>query len=1141
MIQPVLFAVMVSLAELWRSYGVEPAAVIGHSQGEIAAACVAGILSVDDAARLVVLRSAALTALSGDGAMATVWCSAEEAGRRMGSGLSVATMNGPLSTTVCGSVEEVDSFVAACERDGLRARRIDVDYASHSEQVERIRDALVAVEVSPRVGEVPLWSTVTGDWVDGADLDSGYWYRNLREPVRFGQGVEALAGLGYGVFVEVSPHPVLTAAMQDCVDMAGSGAVVVESLRRDQGGLDRFLRSVGGAFVGGVDVDWRSVVRGGGVVDLPTYAFQHTPYWLEPTGAQAHPKTDHPLLGDTVELPDGGGFVHTNRLSLSTHPWLDDHRVHDHAIVAGAALVEMVLRAAEHVDCGDIEELVIHTPLVIPENGTVVVRTVTGSAGKSGARAVTIYSGTNGEWIRHASSTVVPALQSIPRWETQWPPLGAEQISLEGMYETLRKRGLGYGHTFCGMRALWRNGETLFAEVALPESEHAAIGRFGIHPALLDATLHPVVQNELVRESADQAVKLPFVWSGVRLYAAGATTLRVTLAPNGAGATRVEATDVSGAPVLLVESLQSLPINTDHLAVSRAVDHGQLFGIDWVPVPGTPTATVDDVYEVDGPPAAVLNRIRDWALSHSGRLAVVTRDAESDPEHGAVWGLVRSAQSEHPDRFVLVDLPAGEMDPGCELATAAMTCGHPQVAVRDGGIFTPRLTEVQANEQPVASFDGSVLITGGTGVLGALTARHLVSAYGVRSLTLVSRRGAEAPGAAELRAELESAGAQVDIRAVDVAHRDDLARVLSSISNLRAVIHTAGVLDDGTLSALTAERFEAVMRPKLTAARNLHELTLGTDLAHFVLFSSIAGTFGAVGQAAYAAANAALDSLARLRSDLGLPALSIAWGLWDEASGMTGHLSERDLQRNARNGVLGMSNSDGLALFDAGVRSGRPAVQAARLDLDRLRTPVVTTTRRRSAANQEAPESSLAELLVRAPKPDRDRIALDAVRGAIAAVVGIGDGAQVAPQQAFKEMGFDSLMAVELRNRLSALTDTRLPATLVFDHPSPESVANHLVELLAIDTEMQSDTEVSVLSELDRIETMLMDSVPGDSPTRQAVTDRLRDLVTRWTRTISDGAMTDVRHALDDASLAEVFDFIDQQFGTEPEGSSDVY
>ncbi|MFF0818740.1 SDR family NAD(P)-dependent oxidoreductase [Rhodococcus sp. NPDC003318] len=1143
-IQPVLFAVMVSLAQLWRSCGVEPAAVIGHSQGEIAAACVAGILSVEDAARLVVLRSAALTALSGDGAMASVWCSAEEAERRMGPGLSVATMNGPLSTTVCGPVEEVVAFVADCERDGLRARRIDVDYASHSEQVERIRDALVAVEVSPGSGVVPLWSTVTDGWVDGADLDSGYWYRNLREPVRFGQGVEALAGLGYGVFVEVSPHPVLTGAMQDCVDVAGGSSVVVESLRRDQGGFDRFLRSVGVAFTAGVDVDWRSVVGGGGgVIDLPTYAFQHTPYWLEPTGAQAQSTVDHPLLGDTVELPDRGGFVHTIRLSLSTHPWLTDHRVHDHAIVAGAALVEMVLRAAEHVDCGDIEELVIHTPLLIPESesGTVVVRTVTGSAAESGARAVTIHSETNGEWIRHASATVVPALQSVPRWETLWPPLGAEPIPLDGVYDTLRKHGIGYGHAFRGMRAMWRNGQTLFAEVALPESEHTAIRQYGIHPALLDATLHPVVQDELVRESADHAVKLPFVWSGVRLYATGATTLRVTLAPNGAGATRVQATDVSGAPVVLIESLKSLPINTDHLAVSRAVDNGQLFGIDWVPVATTPTATIDDVYEVDGPPAAALTRLRDWALSDSGRLAVVTRDAESDPEHGAVWGLVRSAQSEHPDRFVLVDLPAGDMDAGCELATAAMTCGHPQVAVRDGGLVTPRLNEIQSSEQPVASFDGSVLITGGTGVLGALTARHLVSAYGVRSLTLVSRQGSEAPGAAELRAELEAAGAQVNIRACDVADRDDLARLLSSITDLRAVIHTAGVLDDGTLSALTTERFEAVMRPKLTAARNLHELTLGTDLAHFVLFSSIAGTFGSVGQAAYAAANAALDSLARLRGDLGLPALSIAWGLWDEASGMTGHLSERDLQRNARNGVLGMSNSDGLALFDAGVRSGRPAVQAARLDLDRLRTPLVAATRRITAASREVPETSLAELLVRAPKTDRDRIALDAVRGAIAAVVGIGDGAQVEPQQAFKEMGFDSLMAVELRNRLSALTDTRLPATLVFDHPSPESVASHLVELLAPETEMHSDTEVSVLSELDRIETMLMDSLPGDNPTRQAVADRLQDLVALWSRTISDRATTDVRHALDNASLAEVFDFIDQQFGTEPEGSHDVH
>ncbi|WP_425553661.1 type I polyketide synthase, partial [Dactylosporangium salmoneum] len=422
---------------------------------------------------------------------------------------------------------------------------------------------------------------------------------------------------------------------------------------------------------------------------------------------------------------------------------------------------------------------------------------------------------------------------------------------------------------------------------------------------------------------------------------------------------------------------------------------------------------------------------------------------------------MRSVQSEHPDRFVLVDV-----DEHDEAALArAIACGEPQVAVCAGTLRVPRLARLTgAAPSPVTlGGDGTVLITGGTGALGGLLARHLVARHGVRHLALVSRRGQDAPGASELAAELTGLGADVVVARCDAADREALAALLAELTARRrisAVVHAAGVLADGTAESLTADQLATVLRPKAEAALNLHDLTRGLGLDAFILFSSGAGTLGNAGQGNYAAASMVLDALAQRRRADGLPALSLAWGYWDRTGDMAGHLDAGRLAWIARYGAAPLPVEQGLALFDAALAAGEPVQLPLRWDRAVLRRraadgtlpPILRGLVRapaRRAAESGTAASGLAARLGGLPPEQRDAVLLDLVRARVAEVLGHAGSDSIGPDQAFRALGLDSLTAVELRNRLAAATGLRLPTTLVFDHPTPAALARHLAgELL---------------------------------------------------------------------------------------------
>ncbi|WP_394848509.1 amino acid adenylation domain-containing protein [Pendulispora brunnea] len=840
-VQPVLFAVMVSLAAVWRSMGIEPDAVIGHSQGEIAAAYVAGALSLEDAAKVVTLRSRALIQLAGQGAMAAVDLGADALGphlARFGERLSIAAINSPHTAVVSGEPEAVDALLAELEAAGTFARKVRVDYASHSAQIAPLEGALLQAlsGLAPRTPSLPLYSTVTGKRLDEGELDAAYWVRNLRRTVRFGDATASLLGDGYRLFVEVSPHPVLTPALQDAFESANVSAAAVGTLRRDDGDLGRILASLGELHVLGHPVDWSAVFAPDSAqrVALPTYAFQRERYWIDVPRALA-PSQDPLLRVDWTELP-------STDLPLA------------------AAFQAPALRIEHHDD----------------------------------------------------------------------------------------------------LSALLAN--------------------------------------------LDQGAPVPEL-ALLHCPATGAT---------------VEAADL---------------ISAAHRATQGALSLLQRWLAD--------------------------ERLASCTLVVLTQRAIATRVEEdvTDLAHAPLWGLVRSAQLEHPDRTLrIIDLDDTEASQ--RALPRALASAESQLALRDGRIRAPKLAYVASPAQlpPLALRpEGTVLITGGTGMLGALVARHLVQKHGVRHLLLSSRQGAAAPAAEALKQELEASGARVTLAACDAADRNAVEALLASVAPehpLTAVLHAAGTLDDGLLGSLTPARLQAVLRTKVDAAVHLHELSQNLDLSAFVLFSSLTGVLGSPGQANYAAANAFLDAIAHHRRSRGLSALALDWGYWAEKSSMTAHLTAADLRRMARGGVRPLSNEEGLALFDAALQRNdtlvaagfdAAALQAQAETIPPLLQGLVRAQAPRALASNAQSGASLEQRLLLLPPEDRERTLLDLVRTEVAAVLGLSSDV-LEPHRPLRELGLDSLMAVELRTRLGKLTGTRIPVGTFFAQTSVRALAELLGE-----------------------------------------------------------------------------------------------
>ncbi len=824
-VQPILWAVMVSLAQVWRELGAEPAAVVGHSQGEVAAAVVAGVLDLDDAAAVVCARSRLVAATSG--AMAIIGGPAEEAATLLVERhplVGVAARNSATETVVSGPAEAVEALLADPDVGTLFVRRVAVDYAAHSPSMDGLRGELIdaIAGITPRPAQVPWFSAVETDdgeqrLVEGPEAGPEYWFANLRRAVAFHPAVAALAARGHRHFMEVSAHPTLTTAIGDILAGAGiDGAAVHGTLRRGVDGAAAVATAALSAWTAGARIDVGAllppvpadaVTRA--ATELPTYAFDHHQrHWLDRgavtdlSGAGLDP-TGHPLLLGATQLVNRDELVLSGRLDPARTGWLADHAVEGTALLPGTGFAELVWRAADEAGCDHVDELTLHTPALIPPGG-VDIQVLVGAPDEDGRRFVTVATRRAGVWTRHAEAVVRPGAAEPPAAPEQWPPAGAEPVDVEGFYPAAAEAGYGYGAAFTGLRSVWTRdgaaGREVFAEVALPEGVRDTAGDYALHPALLDAALH--ASGYLGADAS--TVRLPFSWTGLALHATGATDLRVHLTASDAGTdeltTAIAVFDPSGAPVASAEALVMRPMARGALTAPVAGIDDALFTVDWaaltdagddadpalmqwcvleaagagdlateiadecladpsaVPVYADvdalvaaldaggvlPDMTVVPVQVPDGDPAAasaaltagVLAAAQRWLaeprLAHT-RMAVVTTGAVeaagtgprsgADVAAAAVWGLVRSAQSEHPDRFLLVDrdpAPAGAMAPTVATAVAtAVTTHEPQVALRGDDVLAARLgrpdpTALQLPEEPGwrIDADGSGTTTG---------------------------------------------------------------------------------------------------------------------------------------------------------------------------------------------------------------------------------------------------------------------------------------------------------------------------------------------------------------------------------------------------------------------------------------------
>ncbi|MGQ5668583.1 SDR family NAD(P)-dependent oxidoreductase [Streptomyces sp. ECR2.10] len=729
-------------------------------------------------------------------------------------------------------------------------------------------------------------------------------------------------------------------------------------------------------------------------------------------------------------------------------------------------------------------------------------------------------------WTRHAHGVLTPAETPAPAHPEPvgdtgaWPPPDAEELDpaeVDALYEASREAGLGHGSAFRALTAVWRAGDEVYAEAVIPKELQADALRAALHPVLLDEALHTAT-------ALGRAGSVAVAWRDCTLHAASAEALRIRVRPRADGALRLDLTDDTGAPIATVGEVTVAPAAELPLPATEVGLSGDLFAVEWVElasrsseltatqpvVLGDGPAPADAVRYADadalfaaldrtgGPvpellflpvhtegaelPAGVheatartLGVLQHWTADErtaGARLVVVTRHAASvrdgepvaDLAASAVRGLLRSAQSENPGRFLLVDTD-GDAGPDALLTAAAhaLDGGETEIALRAGRVYGARLTQHRAGATAAAAaFDPerTVLVTGAGGTVAAAVARHLVTAHGVRHLLLAGRRGPDAPGAAELRASLEEAGAEVTIAACDVADPAALAGLLAGVDEahpLGAVFHAAGVIDDGVIGTLTAERLSAVLRPKADAAVHLERLTRDLNLSAFVLFSSSAATFGGPGQGNYAAANAFLEALATTLRAQGRPAYALGWGLWAEDSGMTAALGAADRGRMARAGVAALPTGDAVALLDRALAQERAVLLPVRLDLAAaraagtptpalLRDPAAPARRTRSAGRAGVrPARALAAL----PEAERPAAVLRLLQTEIAAVLGHAPGIPAAdPERAFRDLGFDSLTAVDLRNALERRTGLKLAPTVAFDHPTPAALAAHLLRAL---------------------------------------------------------------------------------------------
>ncbi|WP_437309429.1 SDR family NAD(P)-dependent oxidoreductase [Sorangium sp. So ce388] len=1113
--QAALFTVEYALTELWRSWGVEPEAVMGHSVGEYVAACVAGVMSVEDGLRLVVERGRLMAGLREAGAMASVQASVEEVLRELGDepGVSIAADNGPTQVVLSGREDALRSACAKLEARGLKTKALKVSHAFHSELMEPMLGGLerAASQVSMSAPRCVLVSNVTGREAGEEVTRAEYWRRHTREAVRFAEGMRTLRDRGVNTFVEIGPHPALLA-------MGLAEGLSVPSLRRGRDEWETIAEAVAKLYAAGVDIDWRGFDRPyrRRAASAPTYAWQRQRYWIDeaPAAPRLGASGSWRLSGAPLDVP-GPTLHQVVPIGPNRQGYLADHVVHGHTVVPGAFYLSTLLAVAADrlgATAATLRDVQFVKPLVLDRDIDLHV-VLTPAADEGHAFTVATRDGGGAEWRTHAQGKLLIDAAS----PTDGPALEAlvaacvDERSLEGQFD---KGAIQWGPRWRWIREL-RSGDGV-GLVRLDPVAGTSFDEAPIHPTLIDNGF----VASFVQAESDGAPVLPWAITELRWYGDRVRGGSCHARMRSGGSAEVVTSDLqifgeSGAIVAEIAGFtckrapRDAFLGTDAARVPllrlawrevSAEAHAEVEPGRWLVLTkgsalGREVAsrlggeTVRGASEIASSSEAISGVVSvlgaEWEGEDVGagaeeltkatvaalqalvgrkgpsRLYVVTARAQAVGESetvsaagAALWGLGRVIREEHPELgCTLVDVEGGAEDASWVAAELRAGDEEPERAWRGGRRYVSRLVKTARGPSDKESHasEGTVLVTGGLGALGLEVSRWLVREGRAKHLVLMGRSG---PGAEAESAIgwMREAGATVEVALGDVGDAESLTGVLAKIPEerpLTGVVHAAGVLQDGVLTEVDGPAVERVFSPKVRGSWNLHEQTKGKKLDFFVMFSSVSSLVGPAGQGSYAAANGFLDGLARARRAAGLPGVSVNWGAWGE-SGMASRLEASQKARLAEQGFGFLSTAEALALLGEALRRPEAQLAAVRFDAKALAQRGARLGAKWRELLPAAPRAQADSLAARwaAGTAEIRRTELDArVKGHVAQVLGL-PSSSVDAARPLQELGFDSLMAVELRNRLASELGQALPATLVFDYPTAERLADYLEERL---------------------------------------------------------------------------------------------
>jgi polyketide synthase 12 len=788
--QPAIFATELALHRLLASFGLEPELLGGHSVGEITAAHIAGVFDLPDAAKLICARGALMGELPEGGAMLAL--EATEAGaltsiEGMQELLSLAAVNAPTATVISGDGKAIADIESRWQEQGRKTKRLAVSHAFHSPLIEPMLEpfAEVLAEISFSPPTLALVSNLSGELLSAEQAsDPAYWVAHVREPVRFADGVKTLQAQGADIYVELGPEAVLSAmAAATLQGEEEELPALIPTLREGREESECIVAALARADAHGAALDRSAFFAGSGAkaVSLPTYPFQRKRYWLSPQGgsdpaAIGLESSEHPLLGAAIEDPEGGELILSGRISLQTHPWLADHAVGGIVLLPGTALTELALEAARRAGCEEVAELLLPAPLIVPESGGTALRVKVGPPAED-EREISIHSRPEGEeegeWTCNARGVLAArAKQQASEPLGQWPPPDAEELDADSLYDRLAEAGFDYGPAFQGLQAAWSRGEEeIFAEVSLAPEQAQEAERFSIHPALLDAAFHAALLAGL-QDGEEAAAALPFAWERIVVAEPGAAELRVRIAFEGESAS-FELADSDGHPLGRIGSLRMRPLPPEALQ-GRPRPREDLSALNWKEVPAgegeaEPGVKLVSLAELEiedertdtataalAITAAALKAVQEWIEAEPDPktpiLALLTTNAvaaeageDPDLSGAAVWGLLRSAQAEHPGRFALIDTDGSTASEEALPAALAACAEESQLAIREGRLLAPRIGSPSQDDSLVAPLGPWVLDAPKRGTL--------------EGLALVLAPGATEPlGPTQVRIAMHAAG-----------------------------------------------------------------------------------------------------------------------------------------------------------------------------------------------------------------------------------------------------------------------------------------------------------------------------------------------------------------------------------------------